>query len=86
MGHNLYSLYDALEENQKQDVYQNFKRPLIYNIPKEISSISSAFTDWRYLVLNQANHNSQKLCVKPFFIKELAEVLSIMCQMALKNN
>ena len=85
MGHNLYSLYDALEDNQKQEIYQRFKRPLIYKIPEEISSISYAFPDWRYLVLNKANQNNKSLCVKPLFIKELADVLSVMCQTALKN-
>lgn len=86
IGHNLYSLYNALEENQKQEIYQNFKRPLIYKISEEISSISSAFLDWRYLVLNKANHKSKKLRVKPFFIKELAEILRTMCQTTLNNN
>ena len=86
IGHNLYSLYNALEDNQKQEIYQNFKRPLVYKIPEEINSIAFAFPDWRYLVLNKANHNGKKLCVKPFFIKELAEVLSVMCQTALNNN
>ena len=86
IGHNLYSLYNALEDTQKKEIYQKFKRPLIYNIPEEISNIASAFSDWRYLVLNKANHNNKKLCVKPFFIKELAEVLSVMCKTVLKNN
>jgi hypothetical protein len=85
IGHNLYSLYNALEENQKQEIYQKFKRPLIYKISEEISSISSAFPDWRYLVLNKANHINKKLCVKPFFIKELAEILRTMCQTTLNN-
>ena len=86
IGHNLYFLYNALEDTQKKEIYQKFKRPLIYKIPDEIYSISSAFLDWRYLVLNKANHNNKKLCVKPFFIKELAEVLSVMCKTVLKNN
>ena len=86
IGHNLYSLYNALEDSQKKEIYLKFKRPLIYNIPEEISNIALAFPDWRYLVLNKANHNSKKLSVKPFFIKELAEVLSEMCQTTLKND
>ena len=85
IGHNIYSLYNALKDTQKKEIYQKFKRPLIYNIPEEISNIASAFSDWRYLVLNKANHNSKKLSVKPFFIKELAGVLSEVCQTVLKK-
>ncbi|MBQ9796829.1 MAG: hypothetical protein IJW50_03815 [Clostridia bacterium] len=85
IGHNLYSLYNALEDTQKKEIYQKFKRPLIYNIPEEINNIASAFPDWRYLVLNKANNNSKEQCVKLCFIKELAEVLNELCQTVLKN-
>lgn len=79
IGHNLYELYEKLSQSQKDEIYCSFKRPLIYSIPDEIINISYAFMEWRYLVLNKANAHSEKLVFKPYFIKELNEVLDKIC-------
>lgn len=80
LGHNLYKLYDSLTVEQKERIYKSFKRPLIYSIENELQMINTAFQDWRYLVLNKANQDERCFQFKPFFIKELNEVLSHMCE------
>lgn len=81
LSHNLYKLYDALEQEQKDEIHRLFKRPLIYQIAKEIENMSLAFQEWRYLVLDKvANYNNKQLRVKPGFMKELNEVLEKMCK------
>lgn len=75
IGHNLYGLYESLTQPQKDEIYSLFKRPMIYSIPEEIKNISDAFTEWRYLVLNKANSQFEKILFKPCFIRELNEVL-----------
>ena len=80
LSHNLYNLYSSLSQQQKDTIYQSFKRPLIYSIENELEQISTAFQDWRYLVLNKANNNYKKMQFKPYFIKELNEILKIMCE------
>ena len=82
LGHNLYGLYDVLTQQQKIEIYQSFKRPLIYSIEDELKQISFAFQDWRYLVLNTVNANEKKKTFqfKPYFIKELNEILQKMCR------
>ena len=80
IGHNLYELYETLFQSQKDEIYRSFKRPLIYSIPEEIKNISDAFMEWRYLVLNKANNHSRKLQFKPYFIKELNEILDEICR------
>ena len=75
-------MYDVLTQQQKIEIYQSFKRPLIYSIEDELKQISFAFQDWRYLVLNTANANEKKKTFqfKPYFIKELNEILQKMCR------
>ena len=80
LGHNLHSLYNELEQSQKDKIYESFKRPLVYNINAELEQINTAFQDWRYLVLNKANNISTHLQYKPFFIKEFNEILQNMCE------
>lgn len=80
ISHNLHNLYDALSEDYKNTIYYSFKRPMIYSIEKELSEIQNAFVDWRYLVLDKANGSVKKLQVKPFFLKELNEILSDVCK------
>ncbi len=79
-SHNLYKLYMDLTDDQKEYIYQAFKRPLIYSIEKELQEINNAFPDWRYLVLNKANQNSKHMQFHPFFIKEFNEVLRDLCK------
>ena len=80
LSHNLCKLYEALEQEQRDKIHSSFKRPLIYQIAKEIENMSLAFQEWRYLVLDKANNNKKQLRVKPYFIKELNEVLEKMCK------
>lgn len=79
IGHELSALYETLTQSQKDMIYQSFKRPLVYSIPVELQKINTAFVDWRYLVLNNANGSRKKLQVAPYFIKEFSEILSEMC-------
>lgn len=81
LGHRLSDLYKALRPEQQDTIYQSFKRPLIYSIPDELESISAAFVEWRYLVLDKADgRRTKKLQFHPYFIKEFNEVLARMCQ------
>ena len=80
IGHNLYKLYNELPKVSKDTIYQSFRRPMIYSIEKELEEIQNAFVDWRYLVLEKANGNTKHLQVKPFFLKELNEILRDICK------
>ncbi len=81
LSHRLSDLYKALHPEQQDTIYQSFKRPLIYSIPDELESISTAFVEWRYLVLDKADgRRTKKLQFHPYFIKEFNEVLGRMCQ------
>lgn len=80
IGHNLHKLYNELPTVSKDTIYQSFRGPMIYSIEKELEEIQSAFVDWRYLVLEKANGNIKKLQVKPFFLKELNEILRDICK------
>lgn len=81
LGHRLSDLHKALRPEQQDTIYQSFKRPLIYSIPDELESISTAFVEWRYLVLDKADgRRTKKLQFHPYFIKEFNEVLGRMCQ------
>ena len=84
LNHNLYDLYNELEEKQKDKIYEMFKRPIIYSIPNELNKIATAFPDWRYLVLNKANQKNKKLQFSPYFIKELNEILRDICNDIIK--
>ena len=79
IGHELSALYETLTQSQKDVIYQSFKRPFIYSIPVELQKINTAFVDWRYLVLNNANGSRKKLKVTPYFLKEFSDILSAMC-------
>lgn len=83
LGHNLCKLYQGLNQEQKDTIYQSFKRPLVYSIEKELEKINTAFLDWRYLVLNKANGEKKKLQFSPYFIKELNEILDSICKVIL---
>ncbi len=80
IGHNLKSLYDELSSTNRDVIYSLFKRPLVYNIGEELENIKKSFVDWRYLVLNKAKGGTKKLRIKPFFLKELNEVLLEICK------
>lgn len=85
-SHNLYKLYMDLKDEQKEYIYQAFKRPMIYSIENELHEINNAFPDWRYLVLNKANENSKHMQFHPFFIKEFNEVLGSLCKTIVRYN
>lgn len=78
-SHNLYDLYSLLTNAQKNDIYNAFKKPMIYSIEKELKEINSSFADWRYLVLDKANGKQNKIQYKPYFVKELVEILDKIC-------
>lgn len=84
LNHNLYNLYNELDEEQKNKIYEMFKRPITYSIPNELNKISTAFPDWRYLVLNKASQKNKKLQFSPYFIKELNEILGDICKNIIK--
>ena len=79
-SHNLHTLYNQLPPHIKDMIYSSFKRPMIYKIDDELESIKKAFVDWRYLVLNKAKGDTKHLQVKPYFLKELNEVLCDICR------
>ena len=78
-SHNLYNLYRLLTDEQRNDIYNSFKRPMIYSIEKELKEINSAFADWRYLVLDKANGRQKKMQYKPYFVKEFTQILDEFC-------
>lgn len=78
-NHNLYNLYSLLTDRQKNNIYNSFKRPMIYSIEKELKEINFAFPDWRYLVLNKANGTQKKMQYKPYFVKEFTQILDNFC-------
>ena len=87
-SHNLEKLYNALSDAQRENIYNLFKRPMVYSIPEELARIATAFPQWRYLVLDKANrkqdddaHNTgrERLQYKPLFVKEFNEVLLEIC-------
>lgn len=80
IGHNLKALYDELSSANREVIYSLFKRPLVYNIDEELDNIKKSFVDWRYLVLNKSKGDTKKLRIKPFFLKELNEVLLDICE------
>ena len=80
LSHNIYNLYSELETPQKTQIYESFKRPLIYSIDDELKQINTAFQDWRYLVLNKANNKVGCSGYKLYFIKEFNEILQNMCK------
>lgn len=81
LGHKLSDLYEALNQAQKDTIYQAFKRPLVFSIPDELKKINTAFVDWRYLVLNKANNYQRRNQFSPYFIKEFNEILETMCKL-----
>ena len=83
IGHKLCDLYEALDQVQKDAIYQSFKRPLFYSIPDELKKVNTAFADWRYLILDRANNRQKKMQFAPYFIKEFNEVLAELCRTVL---
>lgn len=78
-SHNLHRLYTELTQEQKDMIYQSFKRPLIYSIDAELQKMSTAFVDWRYLVLDKASEGKKRFQFSTCFAKELNEILGKLC-------
>lgn len=79
-SHSLKKLYNLLTKEQKNRIYQSFKRPLIYNIEEEIDNIDMAFKDWRYIVLDRANYIYKTKLFKYYFALEFTDILDTICR------
>lgn len=77
-GHQLYNLYNLLLEGQKKQIYNNFKKPMTYNIENELKDINTAFVGWRYLVLDKSLGTNIHMSYRPYFMLEFNEILDKM--------
>lgn len=80
ISHSLYSLYNALTQSQKDEIYNTFRRPLVYKIDYEIQRMDTAFKDWRYLVLDKANSKCKANNFADYFALELVGILDGMAK------
>ena len=86
LSHNLKLLYNELSSETKEQIYMQFKRPLVYKIDEEMERVNRAFVDWRYLVLNKSKGTFKKMQVHPYFLKELNEVLQEVTQLVISGS
>lgn len=78
-SHNLHGMYIELAQEQKDRIYQLFKKPLVYSIDAELQKMNTAFMDWRYIVLDKASGREKHFQFSPYFVKELNEILEKIC-------
>lgn len=81
LSHNLLSLFNKLNVEQKNIIYEYFDKNTKYTIKElenELNKIQNSFPEWRYLPLNCfSNNNFNKLDFNPSIVEALIEILDI---------